>query len=81
MSTRTALLAAFECVDYVVAFDDETALPLVQKLRPDVIAKEGYAMKDWPEGRYVESIGGKAVALRRVEGYSTTAIAKRAGAR
>ena len=81
MATRTALLAALECVDYVVAFDDETALPLVRKLRPDVIAKEGYAMKDWPEGRYVESIGGKAVTLRRVEGYSTTAIAKRAGAK
>lgn len=80
MATRTALLAALECVDYVVAFDDETALPLVRKLRPDVIAKEGYALKDWPEGRYVESIGGKAVTLRRVEGYSTTSIAKRARA-
>jgi len=81
MATRTALLAALECVDYVVAFNDETALPLVRKLRPDVIAKEGYALKDWPEGRYVESIGGKAVTLRRVEGYSTTAIAKKAGAK
>ncbi len=69
------LLASLECVDYVVVFGDETALPLVRKLRPHVIAKEGYALKDWPEGRFVKSIGGEAVVLQRVEGYSTTALA------
>lgn len=77
--TRTTLLAALEYVDYVVVFDDETALPLVRQIRPDVIAKEGYALKDWPEGRFVRSIGGKAVTLKRVEGYSTTGIAGRLG--
>ena len=73
--TRTTLLASLECVDYVVVFGDETALPLVRKLRPHVIAKEGYAFKDWPEGRFVKSIGGEAVTLKHVAGYSTTAIA------
>lgn len=73
--TRTTLLASLECVDYVVVFDDETALPLVRKLRPHVIAKEGYALKDWPEGRFVKSIGGEAVTLKRIVGYSTTALA------
>ena len=72
--TRTTLLAALEYVDYVVIFNDETALPLVRLIRPDVIAKEGYALKGWPEGRFVRSIGGKAVTLKRVEGYSTTGI-------
>ena len=80
-ATRTALLSSLEYVDFVVVFDDATALPLVRKLHPHVIAKEGYALKDWPEGRFVESIGGRAVMLKRVEGYSTTAIAKRAGAK
>lgn len=79
--TRTALLAALECVDYVVAFDDETALPLVRRIRPDVIAKEGYALRDWPEGRFVNAIGGRAVQLKRVDGYSTTEIAGRIGRR
>ena len=80
-ATRTALLSSLECVDFVVVFDDATALPLVKKLRPHVIAKEGYALKDWPEGRFVESIGGRAVMLKRVEGYSTTALAKKMGAK
>ena len=78
-ATRTALLSSLECVDFVVVFDDETALPLVKKLRPDVIAKEGYQLADWPEGRFVKSIGGEAVALRRVEGYSTTTLVKKMG--
>lgn len=73
--TRTALLAALECVDYVVVFNDETALGLVKRIKPDVIAKEGYALKDWPEGRFVRNAGGKAVTLKRVAGYSTTLIA------
>ena len=76
-ATRTALLAELECVDFVVVFSDRTALPLVRKLRPNVIAKEGYALKDWPEGRFVKSIGGKAVTLKRVDGYSNTALAER----
>ena len=76
-ATRTALLAELECVDFVVVFDDRTAMPLVRKLRPNVIAKEGYALKDWPEGRFVKSIGGEAIALKRVDGYSTTALAER----
>ena len=80
-STRTMLLASLECVDYVVVFGDETALPLVRKLRPHVIAKEGYALMDWPEGRFVKSIGGEAVVLRRVEGYSTTALMGKMGAK
>ena len=78
-ATRTTLIAALECVDYVVVFGQTTALPLVRMLRPDVIAKEGYALKDWPEGRFVASIGGKAVTLKRINGYSTTEIVKRMG--
>ena len=75
--TRISLLASLSCVDHVVVFDSETALPLVRQIRPDVIAKEGYAIKDWPEGRFVRSIGGKAVMLKRIDGYSTTALAKK----
>lgn len=72
--TRISVLASLSCVDYIVVFDDETAVPLVRRVRPDVIAKEGYSLKDWPEGRLVRSMGGKAVVLKRVDGYSTTEI-------
>ena len=77
-ATRMTLLASLECVDFVVVFESQTALPLVRKLKPDVIAKEGYALDNWPEGRYVKSIGGEAVTLQRVAGYSTTELATRA---
>lgn len=72
--TRSAMLASLKTVDYVVLFDDDTALPLIEKLRPDIIAKEGYPLEKWPEGQLVESYGGHAVELPRVEGYSSTNI-------
>lgn len=73
--TRTALLASLEFVDYVIVFDSATALPLVRRIRPDVIAKEGYALKDWPEGQFVRSTGGEAVVLKRIDGHSTSSLA------
>lgn len=74
---RSLLLASLDFVDYVVLFDDDTALPLIEKLRPDVIAKEGYPLDKWPEGRYVVSYGGRAVELPRLEGFSSTNIINR----
>ena len=70
--TRALLLASLEFVDFVIMFDDDTALPLVDAIRPDLILKEGYTIDRWPEARFVESYGGKAVTLSRLEGYSTT---------
>lgn len=72
--TRSTMLASLKTVDYVVLFDDDTALPLIEQLRPDIIAKEGYPLDKWPEGQLVESYGGHAVELPRVEGYSSTNI-------
>lgn len=74
---RAAMVAALKPVSYVVIFDDDTALPLIDKLRPDVIAKEGYPLERWPEGQLVESYGGKAVELPRVDGFSTTSIVEK----
>lgn len=72
--TRALMLASLEYIDYVVIFDDDTALPLIDLLKPDVIAKEGYPIEKWPEGQRVLSYGGRAVQLDRVDGYSTTSI-------
>lgn len=75
--TRMALLAALTAVDYVIRFDSPTALPLVKAVRPDVIAKEGYDIANWPEGRYVQAHGGEAVVLPRLEGNSTSALVQK----
>lgn len=75
--TRALLLSSLEFVDYVVVFDEETALPLIDLLRPDVIAKEGYPLDKWPEGQKVVSYGGQAVQLDRLDGYSTSCLVER----
>ena len=76
-ATRSLLLASMEFIDYIILFNDETPLPIIEKIRPDVIAKEGYTLDKWPEGRFVKSYGGKAVILDHVEGYSTSNLVKK----
>ena len=75
--TRAMVLAAMSVVDHVVVFDEDVPLDLVRAIRPDVIAKEGYPLPKWPEGRLVRELGGEAVVLKRLEGHSTTALIAR----
>lgn len=72
--TRAYVVASLEFVDYVVLFDEDTALELVKKIKPDVIAKEGLKIENWPEAQEVISYGGRAVELERIEDYSTSTI-------
>lgn len=72
--TRALLLASLEYVDYVVVFDEDTALPLIKAIKPDIIAKEGYAIDKWPEAQAVIAYGGKAITLPKINGYSTSAL-------
>jgi len=75
--TRSLLVAALPFVDYVVVFSERTAIPLVDKIHPEVTAKEGYTLENWPEGQHVVDYGGRAVILKRLDGYSTTGFVKR----
>lgn len=75
--TRSELVAALAPVDYVIIFDEDTAIPLVEALQPDVTAKEGYAIENWPEAQLVIKNGGRAVTLPRLKGYSTTSFVER----
>jgi len=76
-ATRSLLLASMEFIDYIILFNDETPLPIIDKIRPDIVAKEGYTLDKWPEGRFVKDYGGEAVILKRVEGYSTSDLVKK----
>lgn len=76
---RAAVLGALESVNYVVVFDDDTPEKLITAIKPNVLVKG----EDWKDkgvvGRqFVESYGGKVVLAKVREGYSTTAILKRA---
>jgi rfaE bifunctional protein nucleotidyltransferase chain/domain len=75
---RAEILAALECIDGVVIFDEETPAEIVRALQPDVLVKGA----DWPEDQIVgrdtvEAHGGEVVRVPVEEGYSTSAIVAR----
>lgn len=72
--TRSAIVASLTCVDLVIVFDNENAVSLIDALRPDVIAKQGYTIKQWPEAQRVKAYGGKVVTLKELKGYSTSTL-------
>ena len=75
---RAYVLASLECVDYVILFDEDDPLRLIQTLQPDVLVKGG----DWsPEmivGReVVRARGGAVYSLPFLQGYSTSGLIQR----
>ena len=72
---RAEILAALECVDAVVIFDELTPREVIARLLPDILVKGG----DWPGDQIVgreevEAAGGRVVSVPVVPGYSTTEI-------
>ena len=75
---RAEILAGLECVDYVVSFDEDTPLALIERLRPDVLVKGADWQKDQIVGReVVERAGGRVATISYVEGVSTSALIER----
>jgi D-beta-D-heptose 7-phosphate kinase/D-beta-D-heptose 1-phosphate adenosyltransferase len=69
---RAEVLAALECIDYVVLFDEDEPRELIEALLPDVLVK-GEDWAHYVSGREaVEAAGGKVVLAQMVEGRSTT---------
>lgn len=70
---RARMLAALEAVDYIVFFDEPSVLPLIQRVRPDVLVKGGdYASSGVVGGDFVATYGGRVTQVPVVEGFSTT---------
>ncbi len=79
---RAYVLAALECVDVVVVFDDDTPLKLIEALKPDVVAKGGdYTIDTIVGAREVQSWGGEAVVIPLTPGHSTTSIIEKLSGR
>ena len=71
---RALVIAALECVDYVVIFDEDEPAPMISEIIPDVLVK-GEDWAHYVSGReIVESNGGKVILAPLVEGRSTTNI-------
>jgi len=78
LEDRLAVLAALQCVDLVVPFDDDTPLALIQKVKPDHLVKGG----DWkPEdivgNEFVQAYGGQVHSIPFQFQRSTTDLVKR----
>jgi D-beta-D-heptose 7-phosphate kinase/D-beta-D-heptose 1-phosphate adenosyltransferase len=72
---RAELLAALDCVDAAVVFDEETPHALIEALQPDVLVKGADWAEDAIVGRdIVEARGGRVVRVPIEAGYSTSAI-------
>ena len=74
-SQRMQVLAALEAIDYVIIFEEEDPLMIIEELQPDILVKGG----DWPietiVGReIVEKKGGEILSIPLMEGISTTNI-------
>ena len=77
---RAQNLAAFDFVDYVALFEQDTPLELIKIIKPDFLVKGGdYANKNCVGSHFVESLGGKTVIVPLVEGISTTKIIEKLG--
>ncbi|MDP9005781.1 MAG: D-glycero-beta-D-manno-heptose 1-phosphate adenylyltransferase, partial [Actinomycetota bacterium] len=76
---RAAVLAALDCVDAVVIFDEDTPVEALERLRPDVFAKGAdYAVADLPEATTLASWGGETVVVPYLQGRSTTRLLEEA---
>ncbi|MCZ6172303.1 D-glycero-beta-D-manno-heptose-7-phosphate kinase [Campylobacter ureolyticus] len=70
-NSRALLLSALEFVDFVVIFDEDTPLNLIEKIRPDILVKGA----DYAGKEVVGSNIAKEVVLVDFEdGFSTTNI-------
>src|SRR5262249_31366927 len=72
---RAEVLAALECVDAVVFFDEDTPAAIVSARQPDILVRGD----DWPADQIVgrdtvEARGGRVVLIPVEPGYSTSAI-------
>ncbi len=75
---RAEILAALECVDYIVVFDDSTVDGLLNEIRPDVHAKgTDYREETVPERETVLSYGGRIAIVGDPKEHSTRDYLKR----
>jgi rfaE bifunctional protein nucleotidyltransferase chain/domain len=76
---RAEVLAALDCVDRVVIFDEDTPERLLCELRPDIWVKGGdYDGRELPEAAALRRWGGRVVTVPYLSGRSTSVIASAA---
>lgn len=74
-SQRGRIIGAFDSVDYVLFFDEDTPEELIHEIKPDVLVKGGDYVMDAVVGRQtVWDAGGEVILFSPVPERSTSAI-------
>lgn len=75
---RATVLAALDCIDVIVFFDEETPYELIKFLVPDILVKgNDYSIEQIVGRDIVAANGGKVLTVPLLEGYSTTNLIKK----
>jgi D-beta-D-heptose 7-phosphate kinase/D-beta-D-heptose 1-phosphate adenosyltransferase len=75
---RLGVLEELESIDYLVKFDDDTPMNLIEQIKPDVLVKGA----DYPKEKVVgwdlvESYGGRVALAPLIDGKSTSNVISR----
>ncbi len=77
-NARAEVLGALGMVDYIILFEEDTPLELINTVEPDLLVKGGdYNIQDIVGYREVISRGGRVLTIPILEGYSSTSIIRR----
>lgn len=75
---RAQLLAALQCVDYVVLFDQDTPKELIDAIIPDILVKGAdYEVAQIVGADTVLKNGGRVERMPLVQGFSTTDLIRK----
>jgi D-beta-D-heptose 7-phosphate kinase/D-beta-D-heptose 1-phosphate adenosyltransferase len=78
LADRAAVLAGISVVDHIVAFEEDSPIHVLDKIRPDVYCKGGDYRGRWiPEMDLVRSWNGRTHYTAHVPNRSTTATVER----
>jgi rfaE bifunctional protein nucleotidyltransferase chain/domain len=77
-NARAEVLGALGMVDYIILFEEDTPLNLINTVKPDLLVKGGdYRAEEIVGYREVISWGGAVLTIPILEGYSSTSIIER----
>lgn len=75
---RIGVLEELESIDYLVKFDDDTPIQLIQSIAPDVLVKGADYKKEQIVGwDFVEARGGRVALAPLIDGRSTSNVIRR----
>ncbi len=75
---RAEIVASLACVDYVTVFPEDTVVPLIEALEPDVHCKgTDYTAETVPEREAVRAHGGRVAIVGDPKDHATTEILER----